>query len=92
VVSQKGNCPYCLNLVMPTCTEENILQRDVFKCPVCKARIVPCRMPGCQDYAKGGEIWDDEFCPKCFNDLPKTAGAAVALTVTVGEVLAKLKK
>jgi len=72
-----GKCPFCEEAVTPTVLTENSLRRDVCRCSSCSELILICRTPGCQDYAKGGHVYDDELCPGC------TAG----VTSGAGEVL-----
>jgi ribosomal protein S27AE len=80
-----GKCPFCNESVRPRVIEENSVRRDICRCPECSNSILVCRTPGCQDYAKGGEIYDDEFCPEC------TKGAHTTLVGTVfALLLAKL--
>ncbi|CAG7827265.1 unnamed protein product [Allacma fusca] len=32
------------------------------------------KTPGCQDYAKGGDLYDDELCPGCTSSMTSGAG------------------
>jgi hypothetical protein len=72
-----GPCPYCGETITPELVEKNTIRRDVCLCPECKKQLLVCRTPGCHNYTKGGEIYDDELCPSC------TASIASGL----GEVL-----
>ena len=64
--SHKGNCPWCKEDVRPTLFEENPeYQRNIFVCPDCGEKILKCVTPGCEEYARWGEQWDDFFCPEC---------------------------
>ena len=65
-----GICPYCGDNVTPVLIEENNIRRDVCKCPSCEKQLLICRTPGCQNYTKGGEIYDDELCPSCTSSKP----------------------
>lgn len=64
-----GLCPFCNKEVRPRVVEENYLRRDKCKCPECSNIIYVCRTPGCTNYAKGGDFWDDELCPSCTSTL-----------------------
>lgn len=66
-MSQKtrGLCPFCEEQVQAIVLEENYLRRDRCMCPECGEDIYVCRSPGCYNYAKGGEYYDDELCPAC---------------------------
>jgi len=66
-VSHKGACPYCLSIIRPSIIEKNRWVRDKCQCPKCDEIIYACRNPLCNDYAEGGDFYDDELCPKCFN-------------------------
>lgn len=68
-MSRYGKCPFCKREVHATLIESNLLRRDVYKCPVCLKRILVCMAPGCNNFAKGGDYWDDNLCPDCgFSD------------------------
>ena len=69
-----GECPYCKSTVTPTIFEENTVRRDLCECPECGGKLLVCRTPGCQDYAKGGDIYDDELCPSCTSSVTSGAG------------------
>lgn len=64
MIKSVGICPWCGEKVIGVVEEENIIRRDVCKCPKCGNKILICRKPGCNNYEKGG-IWDDELCPEC---------------------------
>lgn len=57
--------------------QENTVRRDVCECPECKKQLLICRTPGCQNYAKGGDIYDDELCPSCTASLTSGIGEVV---------------
>ena len=61
----KGLCPFCKAEVIPRVIQENHVRRDKCECPECKEAIYICRAPGCENYAKGGRLYDDELCPSC---------------------------
>ena len=65
---------YCGDNVTPVLIEENNIRRDVCKCPSCEKQLLICRTPGCQNYTKGGEIYDDELCPSCTSSLTSGLG------------------
>jgi hypothetical protein len=65
----KGTCPFCKNEVIPLVTQENYVRRDKCECPECKENIYVCRAPGCENYAKGGSLYDDELCPSCTSSI-----------------------
>jgi len=60
-----GTCPFCNQNVTPKVVEDNKIRRDVCVCPECDNRVLICRSPGCTNYVKGGDIYDDELCPSC---------------------------
>ena len=49
-------------------------------------------MPGCNNYAKGGEIWDDELCPSCTNSLDGRVASVATLGVTLFALFGKDEK
>jgi hypothetical protein len=52
------------------------------------------RSPGCQNYAKGGDLYDDELCPSCTSGVSEFGKGALmtgAITVLTA-VLTKGKK
>ncbi|GKV83674.1 hypothetical protein PEC106664_44480 [Pectobacterium carotovorum subsp. carotovorum] len=71
----KGICPFCKNEVVPRVTQENHVRRDKCKCPECKEDIYVCRAPGCENYAKGGHLYDDELCPSCTSSVGNGASS-----------------
>jgi len=87
----KGICPFCGEQVTPIVVEENILRRDQCQCPECSGIVYVCRTPGCNNYAKGGDIWDDEFCPSCTNDVSGTV-KSVAVVTAIGALIGALQK
>jgi hypothetical protein len=74
-----GLCPNCKKMVRASVVEENTVRRDMCSCPACKADLLVCRTPGCDDYARGGEYYDDELCPACTKK-----GGAVAVGLAAG--------
>ncbi|HDS0961602.1 hypothetical protein D3C80_1392270 [compost metagenome] len=65
----EGKCPFCSEVMTPEVVEENNIRRDKCKCVKCNRNIYVCRAPGCRDYARGGEVYDDEFCMSCSDKL-----------------------
>lgn len=80
-----GKCPWCGNEVKAMIEEENYVRRDACTCPECGERILVCRTPGCTNYAKGGDIWDDEFCPECTKTAIQT-GVLGGISIIVGKM------
>lgn len=78
-----GECPFCRQSVRAQIVEENILRRDKCACPSCGGAVYVCRAPGCNNYAKGGDIYDDALCPGCTSG-PGTLVTGVAATVVAG--------
>lgn len=62
-------CPFCKEKMTPDITQENNLRRDKCKYTKCEQNIYICRSPGCKDYSRGGDIYDDEFCMACSDKL-----------------------
>lgn len=87
----KGICPFCAEMVTPPVIEENSVRRDKCACPVCREDIYVCRSPGCNNYAKGGEYYDDELCPQCTSGIAEIGRGTVALAV-FGALVAKVIK
>lgn len=73
----KGICPFCSEEVVPDVIQDNIFRRDVCKCPGCDGKLLLCRTPGCNDYAKGGDLYDDELCPACTGAVSSATGEIV---------------
>ncbi len=82
----KGVCPFCNETVEPVVIEENTIRRDKCQCPECSSVIYVCRSPGCNNYAKGGDIWDDELCPACTSDISGTVKSVVVLSAVTALV------
>lgn len=61
----RGECPFCLEIMQPNILEVNVLRRDKCECPLCYEIVYICRMPSCNNYAKGGDYYDDELCLDC---------------------------
>ncbi|WP_343666178.1 hypothetical protein [Enterobacter sp.] len=93
-----GVCPFCKNKVRPSVSETNYLRRDRCECPECKETVYVCRGFGCEDYAKGGELYDDEFCPQCAQSISSGTKSSVykaygsLLTVVAGIALIVYKQ
>lgn len=91
-----GRCPFCDQEGIPTVIEENSFRRDKCQCSnaECKGTIYICRGPGCHNYAKGGDVYDDEFCPSCTSGFTSTGKdmGALAGTLVVGALIAKVLK
>jgi hypothetical protein len=58
--SIKGYCSYCGEHSTHREQQWSLLRRNVYTCDCCGRRTVQCRI--CDDFAKGGEFWDDELC------------------------------
>lgn len=80
-----GKCPWCGENVRAVVIEENYIRRDLCECPKCGEKILICRTPGCTNYAKGGDFWDDELCPDCTSGAGSIA-TGVATTVLIGKL------
>lgn len=87
----KGVCPFCEESVTPDVVEENYVRRDRCQCPNCQSFIYVCRSPGCQNYAKGGDIYDDELCPSCTSGVSEI-GKATLVSAIAAAVVAKIIK
>jgi hypothetical protein len=80
---------------MAQVVEENILRRDKCVCPSCAETIYVCRTPGCDNYAKGGDLYDHELCPECTRAVGNvgmvaaTAAAALIGTAAAAAILPK---
>ena len=79
----KGSCPFCKEKIRPIILEENTLRRDKCKCPTCNEIIYVCRIFGCENYAKGSDIYDDELCPECAKRLQETMGGLGKSMLTI---------
>lgn len=77
-----GTCPFCKAVVTAVVIEENTIRRDKCQCPSCHNTIYVCRTPGCDNYAKGGDIYDDELCPECTQSAAKGAGAIALAAIS----------
>lgn len=91
----KGICPFCKEEVMPVVLEENTVRRDKCQCPECKKTIYSCRGAGCDNYAKGGNYYDQELCPECTRAAVATAkdvGVMVAAGVLTAAAIAASEK
>jgi hypothetical protein len=84
----KGHCPICKKEIQPTSNdvfEKNRFRRDVIRCPSCKSKILRCMAPGCNNYAEGGDTWDDNICPSCKS--PSTFLVYMESMVKIGSVI-----
>jgi hypothetical protein len=85
-----GICPFCSASMQPSVLEENTMRRDICQCSECSEKILVCRTPGCQDYAKGGSVYDDELCPSCTSSTVSVVGTiAVGVVSIIGAALAE---
>lgn len=67
ILKPAGKCPFCNKQVRAEVVETtSSLRRDKCRCPTCGETVYVCRMPGCNNYARSGMIWDDELCPSCY--------------------------
>ncbi|MFC7436506.1 hypothetical protein ACFQNJ_18515 [Hydrogenophaga bisanensis] len=73
----KGLCPFCSEEVIPDVIQDNTVRRDVCQCPSCSGKLLLCRVPGCTNYAKGGDLYDDELCPSCTTAVSSATGEVV---------------
>lgn len=87
----KGTCPFCKIEVVPYVTQENYFRRDECQCPECMETIYICRTPGCENYAKGGHLYDDELCPSCTASVGGGLGGlgALALGAVITTIIGK---
>lgn len=56
----KGYCSYCGEHSIHRQEQANLVRRNIYTCDCCGRRTVQCRL--CDEFAKGGEFWDDELC------------------------------
>jgi len=56
----KGFCSYCFEETYHIEQQWNLLRRNMYSCESCKKVTYMCRV--CQNFAKGGDYWDDELC------------------------------
>lgn len=87
----KGMCPFCKNEVVAIVIQENHVRRDKCECPECEKAVYVCRSPGCENYAKGGHLYDDELCPSCTSSVSGNVGTLgmVALGAVVSSFVSK---
>ncbi|PKG37668.1 hypothetical protein [Psychromonas sp. Urea-02u-13] len=69
---QLGFCSFCGNKVRANIEETNFFRRDRCSCPECSETIYVCRNPICDNYTKGGDIYDDELCIECDTNVSET--------------------
>ena len=72
--------PKCLEKIEALLFQKNTLRRNVYRCPLCSAKILRCRGISCKSYVLSGSIWDDELCSECTNSLAKLAWSAAKAT------------
>lgn len=77
-----GLCPFCKGMISPVVVEQNGVRRDICKCPECEGSVLVCRSPGCDNYAKGGNLYDEELCPECTRSVTTTGGALLMTVAT----------
>ena len=82
-IKPKGKCSFCKQEVTPVVLEENSFRRDKCMCPNCKEIIYLCRYFGCDNYARGGDLYDDELCSHCASDISKSSGSVIKTGVSV---------
>lgn len=58
----EGYCSYCFKKTLHKLKEKNYVRRNVYECSNCKNRTLLCTVPNCDNFAKGGDKWDDKFC------------------------------
>ena len=85
---QKGKCPFCEQQVAAVIAERNKVRRDRCRCPSCEETIFLCRVPGCNDYAKGTSVYDHELCPSCTEKVEGIAKASGKVALEVGKAVA----
>jgi hypothetical protein len=85
---QPGICPFCKETQLPVVVVENIFRRDKCECSSCKETIYVCRSPGCENFAKGGDVYDDELCPECTRGV--VSNSAMVVVTVAGTLLAGL--
>lgn len=84
MASSKGVCPFCKEEIIPAdVVEENVVRRNIYSCPACKNEILCCCTPGCNNYTKGGKIWDDMLCPECTANIPSALITGITLVSSV---------
>ncbi len=88
----KGVCPFCKKEINARVIQENKIRRDKCECSDCKSIIYVCRTPGCENYAKGGHLYDDELCPSCMSNIGRSIGAlgTTALSIVVSTAVTRL--
>lgn len=82
---ESGYCPFCGTFAAPKILEENTVRRDKCQCLTCKNVIYICRTPGCNNYAKGGDVYDQELCPDCTRGLSNNVKSGV-MGLAIGTV------
>ena len=62
-----GMCPWCTETCWHERTEKSFIGRDIFKCPECGKRTLPCMKSddGCRDMSAGLPDWDEDLCTGC---------------------------
>lgn len=92
-----GICSFCKDKVMAKVIGESTFMRDECQCTnkECEKTVRVCRIPGCDNFARSGPNWADEFCQPCtaggIQITKKLIVGAMALAVTAA-VKSKIKK
>lgn len=73
MIKKEGLCPFCTKLVQPNVTKTNYFRRDKCICPECNATVYVCQGIGCNNFTKGGSLYDDCLCPSCTSQVIKTS-------------------
>lgn len=58
----RGRCSWCSKETEHELVQRNYLRRNVYQCSTCLGRTVLCRIPTCDNLARGHETYDDELC------------------------------
>lgn len=85
---QTGVCPFCSEKVQAVVVESNSVRRDICECPICKEKMLVCRIPGCHDYAKVSSGWDHEMCPACTETASEIGKKVGSVALKVAEAFA----
>lgn len=57
-----GRCSWCFAHTRHDLVEQNYLRRNAYQCRTCLGRTLVCRIPTCDDMARGHAGYDDERC------------------------------
>ena len=55
-------CSWCFKKTKHEKIQQNYVRRNVYQCSKCLERTLHCRVPGCDEMARGHDIYDDERC------------------------------